>query len=99
MKTIKKSKSYEMFVCEICKRQSSWKSEIEKCEKSHGCKHDNVHYTFIEAGDVWWFSVKGVVKKCVFCKSIVDKVFFEGLEDDQEFLKEIFEIANKHITH
>ena len=97
MKTIKKRKNIikTVYKCEVCGAQSPWKSEIEICEKSHGCDHKNLQYEFTELEDVWLSHATGVECKCKDCGKQIGRYHFEEdipEDKEQEILKGIYDI-------
>lgn len=90
MKTKKKTKVQNTFICEICGKTSPWKDDIKNCEKSHNCKHKPC-YSFGDASeDAWWFNVSSIEVKCELCSKDLGSVSLEDVVDNQGILKKIY---------
>ena len=91
IKTKLKKSVYE---CETCHRKSENKTTIEKCEKTHECKHKNKQYYQYDTGDVF-DTIVGIDKICLDCGKQLDSVSLSEIEYP-EHLKQLFKLMKKY---
>ena len=102
MKTITRKETREIeipvYICDHCGVEYSDPFVARGCEKrckQKNCPHESIEHFLHEDDNLGFYSYVG--KRCKACSyEYSDILDFEDLEDNQEFLKELYELVNKY---
>jgi len=84
----------ERYVCDVCGFKDVSSKTVQNCEKSHTCTHSRATYSFSDISEGMTYAVDGIEIRCIYCNTELGFSGFEGMEDDQEKLKNIYEAIN-----
>lgn len=97
METIKEIKETDFYICFVCKRKSSNKKEIEKCElqciKEDNCDHIFTYNPIRNSKDQYYNSYMYIDRVCKKCNMITSISRFNSLRGyNQDQLAKTFDL-------